>query len=301
MNNSCAKQNRNLKTASNQRNNHIMKISVFGMGIIGSRCAVNWEKAGHRVTRWNRTPRNLPHEITDALEAALESDILSLYLKDAEAVRSVVSAITPALCDGKMLLNHSTIDLETTLWLDAHCRALRCRFVDAPFTGSKIAAAEGKLTYYLAGDKDDLRRAGDILQATAGNLIPMEKSGDATVIKLATNLIAACLVQALAEAQAISLGHGINAESFAKAIGAHGTASLLTSMKLPSMLTGDFETHFSLDNMRKDSVYALELAESCGLSIPAMTAVSQRMTELCAQGMADLDYTALVAPYLREA
>ena len=301
MNNSCAKQNRNWKTASKPHNNHTMNISVFGMGIIGSRCADNWGNAGHRVIRWNRTPRDLPHEVADALEAARQSDILSLYLKDAAAVRSVVAAITPALGEGKMLLNHSTIDLETTLWLDAHCRALRCRFVDAPFTGSKIAAAEGKLTYYLAGDDDDVQRAGEILQATAGNVIPMGKSGNATVIKLATNLIAACLVEALAEAQAISIGHGISAESFANAILAHGTASMLTRMKLPSMLAGNFETHFSLDNMRKDSVYALQLAESCGLSLPAMAAVSQRMTELCAQDMADLDYTALAAPYPREA
>jgi 3-hydroxyisobutyrate dehydrogenase-like beta-hydroxyacid dehydrogenase len=69
-------------------------------------------------------------------------------------------------------------------------------------------------------------------------------------------------------------------------------------MKLPTMLAGDFDTHFSLDNMRKDSVYALELAQNQGLTLPSMETVSQRMTELCEQGLAQNDYTALVSPYL---
>ena len=63
---------------------------------------------------------------------------------------------------------------------------------------------------------------------------------------------------------------------------------------------GDFDTHFSLDNMRKDSAYAIELAAQAGLDTPAIEAVSRRMAELCADGMADLDYSALAKPYLAE-
>lgn len=275
-----------------------MNITVFGMGIIGSRCAENWQQAGANVSRWNRTPKDLPNFMADASQAAAASDVLSFYLKDALALRSVFEKIRPSLHAGHFLMNHSTIDLPTTLWLAEQCATIGCSFVDAPFTGSKLAAAEGKLMYYLAGTDTDIARAEGILPPTTSAMIRMGAMGNATVIKLATNLIAACQIEAISEAFAISRAHGISAESFANAITQHGTASALAKMKLPTMLAGDFDTHFSLDNMRKDSVYALELAQNQGLTLPSMETVSQRMTELCEQGLAQNDYTALVSPYL---
>lgn len=275
-----------------------MDLSVFGMGIIGSRCADNWQKSGARVTRWNRTVKDLPDFRADAKEAAQASDILSFYLKDGVALRTVFEQIRPVLSTRHFVMNHSTIDLPTTLWLAEQCAAIGCRFVDAPFTGSKVAATEGKLMYYVAGAEADLILAESILAPTASSIIRMGEIGKATVVKLSTNLIAACQVQALSEALALCRNHGISEESFANAITQHGTASALTKMKLPGILERDFSTHFSLDNMRKDSVYALELAQSQGLELPAMQVVSKRMTELCDAGLAEKDYTALACPYL---
>jgi 3-hydroxyisobutyrate dehydrogenase/glyoxylate/succinic semialdehyde reductase len=213
-------------------------------------------------------------------------------------MREIFSVIQVDLTATHVLLNHSTIDLATTLWLADQCKAAGCTFIDAPFTGSKLAAADGKLMYYLACDEEHIAHAEEILAPTASAVIRMGKIGNATIIKLATNLIAACNIQALAEAQAISLAHGISADSFANVITQHGTTSALVKMKLPSMLRGDFDTHFSLDNMRKDSLYAITLAREAGLEVPCIHTVSTRMTELCKSGLADVDYTALAAPYL---
>ncbi len=275
-----------------------MNITVFGMGIIGSRCADHWQHSGANVTRWNRTPKELPGFVGDAAAAAQASDVLSFYLKDSKALHDVFEQIRPILTERHFLMNHSTVDLPTTLWLAEQCKAIGCGFVDAPFTGSKVAAGEGKLMYYLAGSDDAVARAETILPPTASAMIRMGEMGHATVVKLSTNLIAACQIQALSEAMALCLKHGISKESFTNAIAQHGTASALTKMKLPGMLEGDFDTHFSLDNMRKDSVYALELAQSQDLTLPAMQTVSKRMTELCESGLADRDYTALARPYL---
>lgn len=274
-----------------------MNITVFGMGIIGSRCAQNWENAGFHVTRWNRTAKQLHNELADPAQAAAASTILSFYLKDAVALRDVFTRIIPALTAEHIVLNHSTVDLATTLWLADECAKIGCAMIDAPFTGSKLAAADGKLMYYVACADEHLDLVKEILAPTSSAIIEMGKIGNATIVKLATNLIAACNIQAIAEAQAISLAHGISASSFADAITQHGTASALVKMKLPGMLSGDFDTHFSLDNMRKDSVYARELAQQAGLEVPSIDTVSARMTELCAQGWAEKDYTALAAPY----
>ncbi len=114
---------------------------------------------------------------------------------------------------------------------------------------------------------------------------------------MATNLIAACHIQALAEAQGLCLHHGIPADDLAAALARHGTASALSVMKIPAMLGADYDTHFSLDNMRKDAVYALDLAASQGLGLPAIEAVCRQMEALCSQGLGALDYCVLAKPY----
>ena len=118
------------------------------------------------------------------------------------------------------------------------------------------------------------------------------------MVKLATNLLSATIVQATAEALAITTGHGVDPAVLEEAIGRNVSSSKLVSMKLPQMLRGDYDAHFSLANMGKDSRYMLALAEAAGVETPAIAAVSKRMAELCEQGLGELDFAALGKPYL---
>ncbi len=273
------------------------RAAVLGLGIIGSRAAARLAAGGWQVACWNRSPKGLPGEVASAAEAVAGAAVISLYLKDAPAVRQVVTKIAPGLGAGQLVLNHSTVDLATTQWLDQLCRERGCRFLDAPFTGSKLAAGSGQLVYYTGGDEDLVREVEPYLRLTGKALLPCGGVGAATVVKLATNLISACTVQALAEALAIATRHGVTAECFTRAVAGNFCGSPLSGFKLPTMAAGEFETHFSLDNMRKDSVYALDLAAAAGLETPAIQAVSGRMADLCAAGLGGLDYSALAQPY----
>lgn len=273
------------------------RAAVLGLGIIGSRAVGHLVAGGWQVACWNRTPKGLAGEVPTAAEAVAGAAVISLYLKDAPAVRAVVGELLATLCEGQILLNHSTVDLATTQWLDQNCRDRGCRFLDVPFTGSKLAAAAGQLVYYTGGEADLVRKMEPYLRLTGKELLPCGGVGSATVVKLATNLISACTVQALAEALAIATRHGVASECFIRAVAGNFCGSPLSGFKLPTMAAGEFETHFSLDNMRKDSRYALDLAAAAGLATPAIAAVSSRMSELCAQGLGGLDYSALAQPY----
>jgi 3-hydroxyisobutyrate dehydrogenase-like beta-hydroxyacid dehydrogenase len=275
------------------------RVAVLGLGIIGSRACSRLAEAGWQVASWNRTPKGLPHEAATPEEAIGGASIVSIYLKDAPAVREVVARILPFLTSGQIVLNHATLDLETTRWLEEVCTAAGCRFLDAPFTGSKVASANGQLVYYLGGDAELARQLDDYLGVTSKGRLYCGAVGTATVVKLATNLISACSVQAMAEALAIATAHGVSAECLIGAVSQNASASVLSGMKLPSMASGDFETHFSLSNMGKDTRYMLALADSAGLDTPAIAAVSKRMGELGASGLGDLDYSVVAKPYLQ--
>lgn len=276
------------------------KVAVLGLGIVGSRACQRLIDAGWNVACWNRTPKGLAAEVSSPEEAALGAEVISMYLKDSSAIREVVTRIASGLKPGQILLNHSTIDLETTRWLDDTCRRHGCRFIDAPFTGSKVAALNGQLVYYIGGDEALAAGLEPFLTATSRARMFCGPVGAATVIKLTTNLISACYVQAMSEALAITTRHGVPAERLIEAVSQNASGSVLAAMKFPTMVAGDYETHFSLDNMAKDCRYMLDLAASARLDAPAIGAVSNRLEQLRANGLGDLDYSALAKPYLQE-
>lgn len=274
-----------------------MRIAVLGLGIIGSRAAANLRKnPDHQVRCWNRTSKGLEGEQESLGEAVVGAEIIALYLKDSTAAREVMAELESKVSDPVTLLNHSTIDLESTQWLAKRCHELGWSFLDAPFTGSRDAAEAGELVYYVGGRSEIIDRLNPTLLETGRKVIRCGEAGSATILKLVTNLVSACTVQALAEAMATAGKHGIPPEALTDAIGSNACGSPLAAMKLPSMARGDFDTHFSLSNMLKDSRYALALAD--GLETPAIQAVSKRMEELADKGWGQLDYSALAKPYL---
>jgi 3-hydroxyisobutyrate dehydrogenase-like beta-hydroxyacid dehydrogenase len=276
------------------------RAAVLGLGIIGSRACSRLTEAGWRVSCWNRTPKGFAGEAAAPEEAIEEAAVISIYLKDVPAVREVVGRVESFLKPGQIILNHATLDLDTTLWLEKVAHVHGCRFLDTPFTGSKLASANGQLVYYTGGDADLAHELEAYLSITSKSRLHTGGVGTATVTKLATNLISACTVQALAESLAIATRHGVSVDCLIEAVSLNASSSVLAGMKLPTMAVGNFDTHFSLANMGKDSRYMLALAESAGLETPAIAAVSKRMHELTGQGLGDLDFSAVAKPYLSE-
>lgn len=275
----------------------MQRVAVLGLGIVGSRVRERLLAAGYPVTCWSRTQRGLDGEKETPEEAVAGADLVSVYLKDVPMVREVFEKAKAGLKQGALVMNHSTIDLPTTLWLAEQCAAKGCDFLDAPFTGSKDASSAGQLLYYTGGDEELVAKVSDFLAVTSKGRIHCGEVGAATVTKLATNLISASTVQAMSEALAIAVRHGVAPEIFTEAAIRNGSGSPLMAMKYPGILKGDFEPHFTMANMWKDSRYALALAESAGVHLPAITAVSARMGEMCAAGSGELDFSALAKAY----
>jgi len=272
-------------------------IAVFGLGIIGSRSADCLSSKSFKVHTWNRTTKDRKDTCPTASAAAEGADFLAFYLKDGIAIREVFSAVRDTLTAQQTILNHSTIDLETTKWLESQCLEIGCRFLDAPFTGSKVAAGNGALVYYVGGDLETLEHARPVLEATSKEIKHLGPVGSATVVKIATNLISASTVQALSEALAIATHHGIPADVFTESVASNACGSMLSNMKLPTMAAGDYETHFSLENMLKDSRFAIQLAKDAGIATPGIEATSQAMESQCKKGDAQLDFSALFKAY----
>lgn len=273
-------------------------LSILGLGIVGSRIARHLIAQGVDVTVWNRTPKSdFPHVAASPAEAAKASGIISIYLKDKAACEEVFEAMRPNLTSEHIIVNHSTISRDCVMDLAAKCEEIGCTYLDCPFTGSKLAAEAGQLVYYVSGDKTAIEQVRPLLEQSSKAVFNMGEMGNATVLKLVTNLLSSTMVQGLCEAYAITRAYGIDASQLLEAISMNVVASPLASFKLPYMAREDYDTHFSLDNMRKDSTYAIELAREKGIEPPQITLVSEIMTRLCNEGQANLDFCSLMKQF----
>ncbi len=268
-------------------------IAVFGQGIIGSRAADHIVAAGYPTKTWSRSPRERSDFEADPVAAARGAAIVAIYLKDVPAVRDIFSTIEEALGPGTTVVNHATVDYETTMFLVDRCSELGCDFLNAPFTGSKVAAGNAALVYYAGGQAGVLKRIRGFLEVTSNQIMEVDSPLAATILKLTTNLITASTVQALAEGLSINLAHGISAETYLESIKPNACASVLAGMKVPSMAVGDFEPHFSLSNMLKDSRYMLDLAERAGLQAPGIANTAAQMQKRDEQGEGEFDFSIL--------
>ena len=273
--------------------NQPSSVGVLGLGIIGSRVAENLRRAGHTVHVWSHTARNVPGASPSPQEVAKAAQVIQIFVRDGEALLTALRDMQSALTPDHIIVNHATVSKAATLEAAALCAESGAAFLDAPFTGSKMAAQNGKLVYYIGGASEVLEKVCPILEASSAKILPLGETGDATVLKIVTNLVTAITVKALAEAAAITHSQGIPLENLLTALENNANYSGLIGMKLPTIIKGDFEAHFSLRNMLKDADFARELASQGGVSTPALDCTAETMRSGVNQGKGDLDFSVI--------
>lgn len=268
-------------------------VGILGLGIIGSRVAENVRKAGHEVFVWSRSARAVPNFLASPREVAEVAGILQIFVRDSTALIEAIQDMLPALKPGHLVMNHATVSKKATLEAARLVEETGAAFLDAPFTGSKMAAQNGKLAYYVGGSELMLERARPVLEASAAKILPLGGIGDAMVLKIVTNLVSAVIVEAVSEAAAITKANGIPLEKLHAALESNANYSTLIGMKLPAIIKGDFEPHFSLRNMLKDADFSRELAAEANLSVPVIDVTAAAMRAGVDAGKGDLDFSVI--------
>lgn len=268
-------------------------VGVIGLGIIGSRVARALRAKGFRVFAWSRTPKPEPGFVASPSEVARAARTIQLFVSDANAARKTVAAMESELTADHLVLCHATIGKRATLDLADSVAKTGATLLDAPFTGSRIAAENSALHYYVAGPADALARARPVLEASSKSILPMGRTGDAALVKVATNLITAATGEALSEALAMVVAHGVDPARFAEALSVNAIRSSFIDMKLPNMIAGDFTPHFSLKHMLKDVRLAIESARDSATGAPLAEAVETAFAEGVRHGWGEDDFTGI--------
>lgn len=224
-------------------------------------------------------------------------DVIQIFVSDGEALFDVIGKMSDKLTNAHVIVCNATVGPEATAEAARRVHERGAAFLDAPFTGSRSAAEKRALVYYVGGDEAVLKRVRPILEATSKAVVPVGEIGQAAAVKIATNMLVAVTVQTLAEVAAVLMRSGINPRVLGPALEHHAVRSGLVDMKLPGMLSGQFEPHFSLKHMFKDVQMAIHVANSLGIDIPTTTATAGVMYGCLNRGCGDLDFSVLAQIY----
>ena len=276
------------------------KIGVIGLGLIGRGVTANLRCKGFQVFVWNRTPRPVPNFVGSPAELAEICDYIQIFVSDDEALLQTAHQLSEKLAPRHIVIAHSTVAPDSMRAAAEIVESRGARFIEAPFTGSKIAAEKGELVFYVGGNEATLQEARPILEASSKEIMKIGELGQATAIKIATNMVTAASVQATAEALALVEALGLPLEKFVEAMKGNASHSTTLAMKMPKMIKRDFEPHFSTKHMLKDMQIANQLGLSNYLDLGVTAAARDQLLEQMQWGYGDDDFSAVARKYLPE-
>jgi len=281
-----------------------MRVAFLGLGIMGRSMAANLVKAGHEVAVWNRTPgQNVEgaRRATSPATAAAGVEVVWMCVSDTKAVEQVlfgadgaaeVLAANPGSGSGSIIADSSTISPSATLRFAERMKPRGVDYVDAPMTGSKIAAEAGSLIFMVGGSEASLARLQPLFQAMGKQVFHMGETGKGQATKLVMNLQIALIFEGFAEALTLATKLGVNVEKLLPLIQASMVRSGVVDYKAPFILQRDFSPNFPLRLMLKDIRLALDAARESRVRLPGLEAVEEVYDVAAEEGQQDQDYAA---------
>jgi 3-hydroxyisobutyrate dehydrogenase-like beta-hydroxyacid dehydrogenase len=266
----------------------MQNVTVVGLGIIGSAWAKNLHSDGLTVRAWNRSKKDLPFYDGDLAHAVEGAEMIIIVVADPPAVQSILDVVVPRLKKGQLVVQSSTISAEWTHKFADQIEKTGAIFLEAPFTGSKLAAEGRKTVFYLGGTEKTIELARPVLSRLSQHILHVGATGSASTLKLAMNLNLAIMAEAMSESLTLTRQAGIADAVYYDALHMNVGRSGLSDLKEPKFIGNDYAPQFSLKHMDKDLRLALETAGT--LELPVAKALKAFYDKGIKSGLGEDDF-----------
>jgi 3-hydroxyisobutyrate dehydrogenase-like beta-hydroxyacid dehydrogenase len=279
-----------------------MNIAFIGLGNMGRGMAQNLVKAGHQLTVWNRTrtrAEGLNAKVANnPAEAVREAEVTITMLADDHAVESVVfgpSGFLQTLPAGAIHVSMSTISVELSRRLNQAHSERKHQYIAAPVFGRPSAAEAAKLFIVVAGPETAVQKCEPLFSAMGQQTFKISTDPvQANIIKLSGNFMIANIIESLGEAIALTRKYGVEPQAFIGFL----TNSLFNAPIFKTygdlIASEEYEpAGFKLRLGLKDIRLALVAADAAEVPLPAGSLIHDHFLAALANGMGDLDWSAL--------
>jgi 2-hydroxy-3-oxopropionate reductase len=280
-----------------------MKIGFIGLGIMGTPMALRLREGGHElfVTSRRQAPQALVEAgavaCKNAAEVARAADIIFLMVPDTPDVEKVLFSkhgVAEGLSKGKVVVDMSSISPMATKEFAQRINELGCDYVDAPVSGGEVGAKAGTLTIMVGGADAVFERLKPLFELMGKNITLVGPTGAGQTTKVANQIIVALNIAAVSEALLFASKAGADPAKVRQALMGGFAASRILEVHGERMIKRTFNPGFRIRLHQKDLNLALQGARELGLSLPQTANAAQLMQTCAANGMADLDHSALV-------
>jgi len=285
-----------------------MKIGFIGLGIMGTPMALHLANAGHQLyvhTR-SKVPEAIASSTAQACAHAAEvtghADVIFTMVPDTPDVEAVLfgdNGVAAGLKAGgtgtrKTIVDMSSISPMATKAFARRIGELGADYVDAPVSGGEVGAKAATLTIMCGGDPAVFERVRPLLEKMGKNITLVGGVGDGQTTKVANQIIVALNIAAVGEALLFASRAGADPAKVRQALMGGFAASRILEVHGERMIKRTFNPGFRIRLHQKDLGLALQGARELGVSLPQTASAAQLMQACAANGMADLDHSALV-------
>jgi 3-hydroxyisobutyrate dehydrogenase len=283
-------------------------IAFIGLGNMGGPMTANLVKAGHKVTAFDLVASSRDRAKADGAavaESAVASvkgaDTVITMLPAGKHVMSVWNEVVPSMKKGALIIDCSTIDVESS----KHAHALAARHgmgsVDAPVSGGTGGAKGATLTFMCGGDEKSFAAAKPILEAMGKKIVHCGGAGAGQGVKICNNMVLAVSMVALGEAFVLAEKLGLSHQAVFDVVStSSGQCWALTSYcpvpgPVPtSPANNDYKPGFATALMVKDLTLAQDAAKSAGAATPLGKHAQELYKAFDAAGNGGVDFSGII-------
>jgi len=278
-----------------------MKTGFIGLGAMGAPMARHLHARGLLTVVGTRT-----QEKADAFAAELgvraartadnfaDCDVVALCVPLDFDVLENVSALAQVLKRGAIVIDHSTVSVDTARRAAAMLAPHDIGFLDAPVSGGVEGARNGKLSVMVGGDVDTLERARATLDCYAARISHMGDTGAGQATKAVNQVLVAGINEAVCEGLALGEALGLDADRLLPTLMAAAGAACFPRKRGATVLRDEFAPGFKCGHMLKDLRIVQGMARNAGVRTTVLEQALVDYAELVERGRAESDTSALI-------
>jgi 3-hydroxyisobutyrate dehydrogenase len=284
------------------------RIAFIGLGNMGGPMAANLVKAGHSVAGFDLSETSVKaasktgvRPASTLADALRDAECVITMLPKGQHVVSVWTALTALIPEGTLVIDCSTVDVESARRAHALANAADCPSLDAPVSGGTTGAAAGTLTFMVGGSDEAFAAGLTILETMGSKIVHCGADGAGQSAKICNNMILGISMIGVCEAFVLAEKLGLSHQAlFDVASTSSGQCwSLTTYCPVPgpvltSPANNDYRPGFAAALMLKDLMLSQEAAGQSGAATPLGAHAAELYAELESQGHAGDDFSAIV-------
>lgn len=273
----------------------------IGLGAMGAPMAHNLYAAGRLAAVWNRTSERLdafadthPVVLADSPATVARNAPVVFTCVSADAdLLAVIEQLIPGLDRRSVLVDCSTVSLETAREAARRIAPAGAAFLDAPVSGGVEGARHGTLAMMVGGDARVLERVRPLLSCMAARITRMGPVGSGQATKAVNQIMCAGINQAVTEALAFAEAHALPMAKVIEVVGGGAAGNWFLENRGQSMVDGRYSEGFKVALHHKDLEICQRMAAALGVALPVVEMTLIHYRRLMQAGYNEEDISAL--------